>query len=138
MKRLQAITGVAAMLLLAGCAAAGQQASQDAATQGTVTGRFLREGGPLGPGGQQPAERPIQGTIQFTAAGHQLITVRVGSSGTFSVSLPAGTYQVAGRSPRIIEVSSDGTQHETPCSQPLSVTVTARHTTKIAVTCIVP
>jgi hypothetical protein len=138
MKSLQAITGVAAMLLLAACAAIGQQASQDASTQGTVTGRFLREGGPLGPGGQQPGERPIPGTVQFTAAGHRLITVGVGSSGAFSVGLPAGTYHVAGRSPQIMEVSSDGTQHETPCSQPLSVTVTARHTTKIAVTCVVP
>ncbi len=138
MKQLPAITSVAAMLLLAACAATGQQASQGASTPGTVTGRFLREGGPLGPGGQQPGERPIPGTIQFTAAGHRLITVGVGSSGTFSVSLPAGTYQVAGRSPRIIEVSSDGTQHQTPCAPPLSVTVTAGHTTKIAVTCVVP
>jgi hypothetical protein len=92
----------------------------------------------VGAGGRQPGERPIPGTILFTAAArHRLITARAGKSGTFTVRLPPGTYQVSGRSPRVMEVSN-GTSRQTPCSQPRSVTVTARHTVKITLACIVP
>jgi len=35
-------------------------------------------------------------------------------------------------------VSGDGAQHETACSQPLTVHVAGQRTLKIAVTCIVP
>jgi hypothetical protein len=132
MKRLLAITGLAAMLLAA-CAAGPPAAS----ARGTVTGTLMLEGGPLRRGGGQPGKRPIQGTVQFTADRHRPVKVRVGSSGTFSVRLSAGTYAVAGRSPRIMEIIG-GTSRETSCSQPLSVTVAARHATRIAVTCIVP
>ena len=64
-------------------------------------------------------------------------TARAGSSGTFSVRLPAGTYDVLGRSPHVIEVS-DGVLRPAPCSQQVSVTVTPRHTTRITLICIVP
>lgn len=134
MKTRQAITSAAAMLLLAGCGATAGQHSPMA----TVTGRFVREGGPLGTGGQQPAEQPLSGTVVFTAGRHQ-VTVQVGSSGTFSLRLPPGTYAVSGRSPGIVEVSTGtAATRETPCSVPGSVTVTARHNTRITVTCIVP
>ena len=75
------------------------------------------EGGPLGPGGKQPGERPMSGTVTFTAAGHQPITVKVGSSGTFSVPLPPGRYQVSGRSADVMEIDG-GHSREAPCSQP--------------------
>jgi len=52
------------------------------------------------------------------------------------VWLPPGRYQVSGRSPDIVEVDG-GTAHESPFS-PLSVTVTAGHTTTVALTVIVP
>lgn len=133
MKRLLAIAAAAGLLPLAACAA-GPPA---AAPQGTVTGALLLEGGPLRPGGGQPGERPIRGTVQFTADRHRPVKVRVGRSGTFSVSLPTGTYDVAGRSPQIMEIFG-GTSREATCSQPQSVTVAARHATRIAVTCIVP
>src|ERR1700749_1179230 len=87
---------------------------------GHLTGKLVMEGGPLGPGGLQPGERPMPGTVTFTAAGHQ--AVQVGSSGDFSVPLPPGRYQVAGRSPDIMEVD-DGHSRELPCSQPASVVV---------------
>ena len=103
-----------------------------------VTGRFLMEGGPVRPGDDQPGERPLRGTVTFTAAGERTVTVPVGRAGTFSVALAAGTYHVSGRSPEIMEVSSGGAQHETACSQPLTVHLTAQHTLKITVTCIVP
>jgi hypothetical protein len=104
----------------------------------TVTGRFLIEGGPVRPGGGQPGERPLRGTVTFTAAGGRTVGVPVGRSGAFSVALPPGTYHVSGRSPEIMEVSSGGGQHETVCSQPLTVRVSGQHALKIAVTCIVP
>src|SRR6266571_8752330 len=95
--------------LLAGCAAAGGQATGGQATGGQATGgqatggrlagRLVMEGGPMGPGGQQPGERPLSGTVTITAPGYKPVTVTVGSSGTFSVPLPAGRYQVSGRSP---------------------------------------
>jgi hypothetical protein len=110
-----------ALLLLAGCAATAATGQPT----GDVSGRFLMEGGPLGPGGQQPPERAISGRVTFTAAGGHDVTVRV------------GRYEVSGRSPSLVEVS-DGSDLELPCSPPLSVTVTAGHTATITVTCIVP
>src|SRR5689334_6200490 len=104
----------------------------------TVTGRFLMEGGPVRPGGDQPRERPLRGMVTFTAAGERTVSVPVGGAGTFSVALAAGTYHVSGRSPEIMEVSSGGAQHETVCSEPLTLHVTGQHTLKVAVTCIVP
>lgn len=156
MNRLRVAIGAVAVLLLAACAAAvsstsprGGAAPGHAAALGTVTGRFLLEGGPIGPGGQQPGKRPIAGLVRFEAGTGRAAEVRVGKSGTFSVRLPPGRYHVSGRSPSVIQVSNgavigaggqliSGTKHEYPCSQPLSVTVTARRTVRIAVTCIVP
>jgi hypothetical protein len=124
MRRLQAITGVAAILLLSACAPAGMHVSDG----GTVTGRLQIEGGPIGPGGQQPGKRPMSGTVQFTGTRQQRITVPVGSSGTFSVRLAPGTYAVCWRSP-----AAQG-----PCSESRPVTVTARHTTEIAFILLAP
>jgi hypothetical protein len=124
-------------LLTAGCAATGGQAPPAAA--GHLAGQLVMEGGPLGPGGQQPGERPLSGTVTFTAAGHRRVTVQVGSSGKFSVRLPPGTYQISGGSP-FIETSSGsgGNEEEFPCSQPLTAKVTAGHTANVTVTCYVP
>jgi hypothetical protein len=132
MKRLNAIVAVSAVMLTAACASSDLPASPS----GRVTGKLLIEGGPIGPGGQQPGERPIQGTVQFSASGRRPVTARTASSGAFSVALPAGTYAVSGSSP-LITGASHGS-HQTPCSQPLSVSVTAQHTTTITLTCIVP
>ena len=90
------------------------------------------------PGGGQPGERPLRGMVTFTATGERTVSVPVGRSGAFSVALAPGTYHVSGRSPEIMEVSSGGAQHETVCSQPLTVHLTGQHTLKITVTCIVP
>jgi hypothetical protein len=163
MNRLTAGAGALAVLLLAACGGTtGQgttgQGSTGAMGTGTVTtgtvttgagtttvtrptivtGRFLMEGGPVRPGDDQPGERPLRGTVTFTAAGERTVTVPVGRAGTFSVALAAGTYHVSGRSPEILEVSSGGAQHETVCSLPLTVHVTGQRTLKITVTCIVP
>src|ERR1700750_1578795 len=86
--------------LAAGCASAAAQPS----ASGHLTGRLVLEGGPLGPGGGQPGARAMSGTVTVAAAGHQPVTVTVGSSGTFSVPLPPGRYQVSCRSHGVMEV----------------------------------
>ena len=117
MNALRIPAGVLSALLLAGCAAGAGHG----AAAGQVAGRLLREGGPLGSGGQQPGLRPMPGAVAFTAPGHRRVTVRVGNSGIFSVRLPPGRYQVSG-----------------PCSRPRPVTVTAHHTAHVQIICIVP
>ena len=71
-------------------------------------------------------------------ARHRPVSVGVGTSGKFSAWLAPGRYRVAGRSPDIETVTSSGKTVEQTCSQPLSVTVSARHAATIAVVCIVP
>ena len=146
MSQLRACACLVAAVLLTGCTAAGAAehpasgpaAGNQARAAGHVTGRLLIEGGPIGPGGQQPGERPIPGTVTFTAAGHRPVSVGAGTSGKFSAWLPPGRYRVAGRSPDIETVTSSGKTVEQTCSQPLTVTVSARHAATIAVVCIVP
>ena len=146
MSQLRACACLVAAVLLTGCTAAGAAehpasgpaAGNQARAAGHVTGRLLIEGGPIGPGGQQPGERPIPGTVTFTTAGHRPVSVGAGTSGRFSAWLPPGRYRVAGRSPDIETVTSSGKTVEQTCSQPLSVTVSARHAATIAVVCIVP
>lgn len=119
MKRAHTLICLTAVLALAGCAAA----QDNAPSAGTVAGRLLLEGGPIGPNGQQPGIRPIAGTVRFTGGDHQPVTVRTTSSGVFSVQLPAGRYQVSSRQAG---------------SAPVWVTVTAHHTTSVTLTSIVP
>jgi hypothetical protein len=76
--------------------------------------------------------------VTFTATGHRAVSVQVGASGLFSVTLLPGRYQVAGRSPDIETVGPDGRQQEQACSQPLPATITAGQTITIAITCVVP
>ena len=156
MNLLRAVIGAVAVLILAACVAGTpHSASQHAAVtghtsaRGMVPGRFLLEGGPISPDGRQPGERPIAGTVLFSAGPGQAVRVRVGKSGTFSIRLPAGTYHVSGRSPSVMQVSNgavigaggkliSGREHERPCTQQQTVTVASGQTARIAVTCIVP
>jgi hypothetical protein len=124
-------------LLLTGLAAGCASAAAQPPASGHLTGKLVMEGGPLGPGGQQPGERAMSGSVTFTSAGHHPITVMVGSSGTFSVPLPPGRYHVSGRSPEVMEIDG-GHSRELPCSQPTSAVVTAGQTATITLTCVVP
>jgi hypothetical protein len=155
MNRSLACAAAVTALMLAGCGTrsgpgpvAGHGASGRPAA-GNVTGRLLLEGGPIRPGGRQPGPRPIRGVVTFTAAGHRPVRVRAGRSGAFSVHLPPGRYRVSARSPAVMTVSNgaavtgrgallSGTEGEAPCSFPLSVTVTTRHTARAVVICFVP
>ena len=110
MNRWRTCACVLGALLLTGCTAAG--AAEHAASQGTshpptratghLTGKLFIEGGPIGPGGKQPGERPIPGTVTLTAAGHRPVTITVGNSGRFSAWLPpAGTGSSGARRPSL-------------------------------------
>ena len=150
MNQWRTCAGVLGALLLTGCAAAGAAEHATghptshltshplARATGHVTGRLLIEGGPLGPGGQQPGERPLPGTVTFSAAGQRPVQVGVGASGRFSAWLAPGRYRVAGRSPDVETVTDSGQDLEQTCSQPSSVTVSVRHAAAISVVCIVP
>ena len=133
MRQVQALICIAAVLLTAACSAAHHSAP----SSGTVTGRLVLEGGPLGPGGQQPGVRPIPGTVRFADGHHLPVLVRTSSSGVFSVELPVGRYRVSERSPSIMLVDTSGTSRP-QWSAPVLVTVTARHTTTMTLTSIVP
>ena len=129
-----------AALVLAGCATASAQptAAKGHPATGHLTGRFFMEGGAISLNGQQPGDRPITGTVTFTAAGLRQVSVQVGSSGRISAWLPPGTYQVSGRSPYIETVNGSAKPQELPCAQLSSATVIAGRTTTITLTCIVP
>ena len=132
-------------LLLTGCTAAG--AAEYAASQGTsqpparatghLTGKLSIEGGPIDPGGKQPGERPIPGTVTLTAAGHRPVTIKVGNSGKFSAWLPSGRYRVIWRSPAVITVTDSGHEEQTSSPAP-PVTISARHVATITLVAIVP
>ena len=143
-KRIQLAAAAAAVVSAAALATAGLAAASAApATRpgspgGTVTGRLLIEGGPVNFGsGRQPGQRPIPGTVRFTSTGRRAVTAWAGTSGTFTARLPAGTYDVSFRTPRILEEDSNGTSHQT-WSSPRTVTVTPRHTTRIVLICDIP
>ena len=89
---------------------------------GTLTGHLYGVGGPA-PG----TPRPWPGTVTLTGPGvHR--DILVGASGSFSVLVPAGTYTVAGRSPRY--GSGAGV-----CRAAGPATVTTGHRTRADVRC---
>jgi hypothetical protein len=147
MKPLLAAAGVAAALLLAACSAVspGTARLTAAGTVGhrgpgtaSVIGSFIREGGPIGPGGTQPPDVPLSGTVSFAPRHGTPVTVRVGRSGKFRLRLTAGRYRVTGRSPSILEQLPSGATREVVCSLPLTISVRARHTVHVTVACAVP
>jgi hypothetical protein len=122
-RKLGAITTVlAAGTLLAGCAAATATTAP-----GTVTGQFIRVGGPA-PG----AAVPLPGHVVAVDSTGARITVNVGSNGRFSLSVPAGTYRLIGYSPLI-----QSGKARCGAEQPVVVT-TDRTTPHVAVICSIP
>lgn len=112
MKQLQAIAGIAAILLLAACAVTPGHAPP----RGTVTGRPRLEGGALGQGGRHPG-KPFPSTAQVSDGNRRPTTVGAGS--------PPRPGQVCERSPSV--GAGDATGLDAPCTQILLVPVTAQH-----------
>jgi len=137
------VSYLAALPLLAACAASqghdstGRGHDPTGPARGTVTGRMVREGGPIGPGGQQPGIHPINGTVRFTGRQHQVVMVHTSKAGRFSVQLPPGRYQVSDRSPKMLLVGANGIGHQT-WSRPVVVTVSGHHVTRITLVIAVP
>jgi hypothetical protein len=89
---------------------------------GTLTGHLYGVGGPA-PG----LARPWPGTVTLVGPGvHR--DVPVGASGTYSVTVPAGSYTVTGHSP----LYGSGTY---ACGATGAATVTNGHSTKADVPC---
>jgi hypothetical protein len=118
------LTGVAlAAACLAGFAAA---CSAQGPADGTVTGHLYGVGGPASVAAP-PSPRPWPGTVTLSGPGvHR--DVPVGASGTFSVTVPPGTYTVVGHSP----LYGSGAYL---CRAAGQVTVTSGHTAKADVLC---
>jgi hypothetical protein len=138
-RAVQIIAGAAAAALLGtACGNATGQEIDRTAPVGTVTGKFVRVGGPTGPGGTQPPAVPLPGQINFTDAHHQTYTVDVGKKGTFRTTLATGTYQVVGRSPQVSVQYGNGPTEDAKCPLPHKIKVTRHHTIRIQVFCSVP
>jgi hypothetical protein len=115
--RWQAVVLAGAVLAAAGC-------SGPPGPTGTVTGTYIRVGGPSG-----TANLPLPGTISFrSGSGGPVISVNSDSTGKFTGQLPAGTYAVTATSSLI----NDG---KSPCSRPLTTRVQAGKTVTLTLIC---
>ena len=151
MTALKYLTGGIAALALSACSPAVSQhsgssgssalthtqAQTASARTGVIAGRLERVGGPVEPDGKTPVVR-LAGTVQFISGKQHRIDVRVGRSGTFRVTLPAGTYRVRGRTPSIKEQLPSGKTIETWCSPTVKVVVRAGVIRRLTVVCPVP
>ena len=136
MKLKMCIPAVALTLMAAACGTtAPPMRTSTPGPYGTVNGSFVRVGGPIAQNGSQPPPVPLTGTVLFAAGDQRTLAVRVGESGRFSVSLPAGSYAVSGLSPSL---QASGATVELPCSAPVHVAVVAHRTVHVSVVCPVP
>jgi hypothetical protein len=139
MKLMAWVPAVALAATLAACGTSAPTVRTETHSDyGTVTGTFMRVGGPLGVGGIQPPSIPLMGTLQFTADHHRSFAVKVGKTGRFAVRLPAGHYVVAGTSPSMAAVLASGALDNRPCTPPTPVTVVAHRTVHVSLVCPVP
>lgn len=117
--RLAGVLAVAA-LAVAGCS------TLPTGPTGTVTGTYIRVGGPPG-----TPNVPLPGTISFRANDGSTVSFNSGSDGQFSGRLPAGTYTVSAESSQI----NDG---KSACSRPLTTHVPTGKTVTITLICDIP
>jgi hypothetical protein len=134
-----AAAGAAVLALACGCAAAagattGTASPARRSADGIVRGQFERQGGPAGPGGQQPPDVPLSGTITFTGRGHLKVSVRAGQTGRFTARLAPGFYAVSGRTP---DIQGPGHQ-EMVCTYRGKVRVSTGRTRHMTLLCTVP
>jgi hypothetical protein len=112
----QTVALAVAVLTAAGCSTAS-------GPTGTVTGTYIRVGGPAG-----TPNVPLPGTISFRVGNGSVITVSSSSTGTFTAQLPPGTYGVTATSSLI----NDG---KSTCSRPLTTRVQAGKTVSLTIIC---
>jgi len=105
-----------AVLAIGGCSTAS-------GPTGTVTGTYIRVGGPAG-----TPNVPLPGTIGFRSDNGTTISVNSDSTGTFTGQLPPGTYAVTATSGLI----NDG---KSTCSRPLTTRVQAGKTVSLTIIC---
>lgn len=94
---------VAPVLLLA-LSACSTHPSGSPRAEGTVRGTLVMEGG-VAPG---TAKTLIPGTVELSAHGDRIDTIRVPVNGTFRVQVPVGRYVVTATTPRIHQVLRSG------------------------------
>lgn len=120
-RRMQATVIVSVALLVGACSSTKPQAESPSQTptpvvvgSTVITGKLLAVGGPA-PG----TPRPLPGKVTLVdTATHVRHDVRVATDGKYSVTVPPGTYEVQGHSPRY----GSGTYM---CNAPNPVTVAA-------------
>jgi hypothetical protein len=117
---------IAGIVVLAGCASSASSASSPAYQQ-AVSGTFMRVGGPA-PG----SPVPLSGTITARADTGQTFTASAGQNGSFTLSLPPGSYHVTGRSPLI-----QSGQSACPATAELRV-IRGKSAAPVSVVCSVP
>jgi hypothetical protein len=81
-------------LIVAGCGAGHGQAVPPAAPTGVLSGRLVGTGGPYG-----AADTPYAGEVRAVRADGRSWTARTDPQGRFSLTLPAGDYELSGQSP---------------------------------------
>jgi hypothetical protein len=111
------LTGAA--LVAAGCSSGASSTGP----MGTVTGIYIRVGGPGG-----TPNLPLSGTISFRSQGGQTTNLNAGSTGKFTGQLPAGTYAVTAASGMV----DNGTS---TCSRPMTARVPAGKTVTLTIIC---
>ena len=116
--RWRTVVFLGAVLAVAGCATTGPT--------GTVTGTYIRSGGPPG-----TPNVPLAGTIIFRSGTGSVITVNSDRAGRFTGQLPPGTYSVTATSGSV----NDG---NSACSQVLTTRVQAGQTVTLSLVCAIP
>lgn len=110
-------------VFLAGVVLAAAGCSHPAGPTGTVTGTYIRVGGPPG-----TPNVPLPGTISFRGGGGSTISVNSDGTGGFTGQLPPGSYAVTAESSLI----NDG---QSTCSRPLTTRVQAGKTVSLTIIC---
>lgn len=93
------------MLILSAC-------TQAPPGSGTLKGTFTTEGGAMGLDGAQPSPHPLDGTITATRGTTVVASARA-IDGSFTLTLPPGTYTITGIAPY---------EHGTACTATSKVT----------------
>jgi hypothetical protein len=97
---------------------------------GTLTGKLTVEGGPVQQGA--PGARPLPGTVKFVSNGRPVATVAVGTSGLFTVRLPAGGYRVEACTSQIQGIDAHG-RYVDACVPAVQAEVRAGVTTAVPI-----